>query len=399
MLRAPLSGLALFTVIALAVTGCGRADQSSTNASAAPAVGVKGDAPKAATDLGFPTFATKNTIRVGGADPTANAAAAARAVYPVPEGTPVRKGPRPPAIAIADSNDWRAGLAASVLNAAPLGAPVLFSDGQDLPAATSDAIDALGPTGAHSAGGAQIVRIGDVARPPGLRTVDVAGGDPYTLARAIDAFSAAARGSTSDHVLVVSADAPSFAMPAAAWAAKSGDPILFVTRDTVPAPTVAALRAHQQPKIYVLGPPSVVGTGAMAALRKLGSVTRIAGPDAVSNAVAFARFRDGRFGWGITDPGHAFVFAAAGRPQDAAAGAPLSSSGSYGPLLVLPGPPAVDVLPAPIREFLLDVQPGYTNDPVRGVYNRAWIVGDPAAISVAAQSQIDQLLDIVPVAR
>lgn len=56
-------------------------------------------------------------------------------------------------------------------------------------------------------------------------------------------------------------------------------------------------------------------------------------------------------------------------------------------------------LPAPIRDFLLDVQPGYTDDPVRGVYNRAWIVGDENAISLPVQSQIDQLLEIVPVNR
>ena len=31
-------------------------------------------------------------------------------------------------------------------------------------------------------------------------------------------------------------------MPAAAWAAKSGDPVLFVTRDALPAETRAALQ-------------------------------------------------------------------------------------------------------------------------------------------------------------
>ena len=38
--------------------------------------------PEQPTDLGFPTFATKNTTRVAGADPTADAAAIALAVYP-----------------------------------------------------------------------------------------------------------------------------------------------------------------------------------------------------------------------------------------------------------------------------------------------------------------------------
>ena len=46
-------------------------------------------------------------------------------------------------------------------------------------------------------------------------------------------------------------------MPAAAWAAKSGDPVLFANATSCPPDTRAALRAHQQPKIYVLGPPDV----------------------------------------------------------------------------------------------------------------------------------------------
>jgi hypothetical protein len=52
-----------------------------------------------------------------------------------------------------------------------------------------------------------------------------------------------------------------------------------------------------------------------------------------------------------------------------------------------------------LHDYLLDIQPGYTRDPVRGVYNHGWIIGDQSAVSVAAQSQIDSLLEIkkVPV--
>lgn len=386
--------------LALTTSACGRADRSPHSGSGGPTAGVKGDEGTAAQDLGFPAFATKNTTRVAGADPTADAAAAARAVYPVPAASAATKAaPRPKAVALVAADDWRTALAASVLVASPLGAPVLFSTPDEVPAATSQAIDDLAPTGAPSAGNAQVIRVGNVANPKGVRTVDIPGSDPFTLARSIDAFSATARGATSDRVIVVGSQDPSFAMPAAAWAATSGDPILFVTRDAVPQPTADALKAHAQPKIYVVGPPSAVSEPVIRRLETFGKVTRVSGPDATSNSIAFARFRSSGFGWGITDPGHGFVFAAAGRPADAAAAAPLSASGSYGPLLVLPGPPAVATLPAPIRDFLLDVQPGYTDDPVRGVYNRAWIVGDENAISLPVQSQIDQLLEIVPVNR
>jgi hypothetical protein len=113
----------------------------------------------------------------------------------------------------------------------------------------------------------------------------------------------------------------------------------------------------------------------------------------VANAVAFARFVDGNFGWGVVDPGHGLVFASADRPLDAAAAAPLSAAGTYGPLLLTSG----DRLPVGLVQYLLDVQPGYAKDPVRGVYNHGWVMGDEGAISAADQARIDSLLEIVPV--
>jgi hypothetical protein len=48
-------------------------------------------------------------------------------------------------------------------------------------------------------------------------------------------------------------------------------------------------------------------------------------------------------------------------------------------------------------QYLLDIQPGYERDPVRGVYNHGWLIGDEQAISVEDQARIDSLLEIVPV--
>ena len=52
-----------------------------------------------------------------------------------------------------------------------------------------------------------------------------------------------------------------------------------------------------------------------------------------------------------------------------------------------------------LEDYLLDIQPGYRFDPVRGVYNHAWLMGDESAISVAVQAKIDALAEIVPVRR
>lgn len=383
----PTLSLAALAAAAVLAAGCGKDEEPRSVEK--PVIGIKGTEKEAAEDLGFPAFATKNTTRVGGGDAVADAAAVANAVFP--GRTPQT---RPTAVTLADGSDWRVALAASALMAPPLRAPVLLSDGDDAPAVTVEALGSLAPTGSKRAGGAQVIRVGDVFRPARLKTTDIAGKDPFQLARAVDAFTAAARGSASRRVLVVSADAPAYAMPAAAWAAKSGDPILFVKRDSIPPQTRAALRGHDDPRIYVLGPSKIISPKVTRELRKLGDVTRVGGQDPVSNAVAFARFRDGEFGWGIVDPGHGLVFASASRPADAAAASALSSSGTYGPLLVVED---ADELPRSLEQFLLDIQPGYDRDPVRGVYNHGWLVGDEQAIATDVQARIDGLLEIAPV--
>jgi hypothetical protein len=380
--------IAVVGVLVLALAGCGKSDSGSGGQ---PVVGIRGGEKKAAQGLGFPTFATKNTTRVGGGDPIADAAAVARAVYPAVTGAT-----RPDAVTLVDQRDWRAAVAASVLMSRPVRAPVLFADGKDLPAASDAALEALGPTGARSLAGAQVVRIGNVAKPSGFKTRDLPGGDPYTVAGAIDRAVSGVRGAPSDAVVVASADAPEYTTPSAGWAAKSGDPVLFVKRDVVPPATVKALKRHDQPKIYVLGPSKVVGEKVLKQLRKLGKVQRISGDDPVRNAIAFARFVDGNFGWGVVDPGHGLVFASQSQPLAAAAAAPLSASGKYGPLLLVDTP---DNLPRALSGYLLDIQPGYRKDPVRGVYNHAWVIGDDKVMSTATQARIDALLEITPVDR
>jgi hypothetical protein len=88
------------------------------------------------------------------------------------------------------------------------------------------------------------------------------------------------------------------------------------------------------------------------------------------------------------------VFANVRRTGDAAAAAALSGSGTYGPLLLVAEP---GTLPQPVQDYLLDIQPGYNKDPVRGVYNHGWLMGDESAISADVQSRIDALLEIQPV--
>jgi ell wall binding domain 2 (CWB2) len=389
-------GLAVLLLLALTLAGCGGGgDDSSGDGDrdeSQPVLGASGDEeqPENAPALGFPVFATKNTTRVAGGDPVATAAGAARAIYP---SRTDESSPR--AVVIVEQGDWRAAISAAQLMARPLRAPILFSEGGELPAASAEALEELAPSGAEEAGDAQVIRIGDAAEPENRRVTDVEGTSSTSLAKAIDRLQISAAGDPTDAVLIAPADSPEFAMPAAGWAAKSGQPVLWTTKDSLPPETREAIQAHKKPRIYVLGPEAAIAESVVRELEKLGPTKRVSGPDPVTNAIAFARYNDnGRFGWNVVDPGHGLVFANVSRPLDAAAGAGFSGAGQFGPLLLVTDPAA---LPTEVQEYLLDIQPGYDEDPVRGVYNHGWLMGDETAISADVQSRIDALLEIQPV--
>ena len=84
--------------------------------------GASAPAAQTAAQLGYPAFATNNTTRVGGADPASNAAGVALATYP--STTPAL---RPAAVTLVGEDDWQGAIAASVLMAAPVRAPLLIS--------------------------------------------------------------------------------------------------------------------------------------------------------------------------------------------------------------------------------------------------------------------------------
>lgn len=376
--------VALVLLAALVVTGCGREVRSDDPAQPA----LLAPPSQAKENLGFPENATKNTTRVPGTDPTQTAAAVARAVFP----DPARK---PSAVTIVDATDWRVAVAASALMADPFRAPILFSDGTVLPGPSQTALRKLAPTGSKAAGNAQVIRIGNVARPAGHNSTDVRGSTPLALTRSIASLIRSAHPGVAPRILIASSDDPSFAMPAAAYAAKSGNPVLFVTKDDVPRETraaLASLRGLAKPRIYVLGPSKLISPAVTKQLKRFGTVKRTGGQDAITNAIEFARYRDGTFGWGVANPGHGMVFMRAGRPLYAAAAAPLSGAGSYGPLFLLDDAAR---LPDALQSQLLDTQPAYRTDPVAGVYNHGWIIGTPDAVAVTAQARIDALLEIV----
>src|SRR6201999_1322508 len=136
----------------------------------------------------------------------------------------------------------------------------------------------------------------------------------------------------------------------------AGTSTLPVERDTIPAPILRALKEHDKPNVYLLGPESVISKDVEKALKKVaGSIERIEGDTPIENAIAFARYRKDDFGWGVTIPGYNFTVASLDRPLDAAAAAALGTNGVFAPLLLTDGSAT---LPKPLEEYLLSVQPG-----------------------------------------
>ena len=366
-------------------------DSSSSSSAPGPEVVILEGEPEDPPELGFPEFATKNTTRISGSDAIANSVGSALAAFP---STGAVLGPD--AVTMVAEDDWAAGIAASSLVADPIHAPILVGRSDEVPGLVLDALVALAPPGSGRTEDDQLFAVGDVSVPDGVRTRQAGSGTPAEIAAGVEELRRHLTGEDPDRILLVSSDEPAFAMPAAAWAARSGDPVLFVNQNTVPKVTLELLEGYEKAAVFMLGPESVISKEVITDLGEAKiSAERISGEDPVLNAIAFARYAGpSGFGWNITDPGHGLVIANAARPADAGAAAVLSAGGKWGPLLLISDP---EVLPTALEGFLLDIKPGFVSDPTRAVYNHSWIIGNSEAVGVDVQAQVDDLIELTEV--
>ena len=255
-------------------------------------------------ELGYPEFATNNTTRVGGGDPASNAAAVALAVYP--SATPAQ---RPDAVTFVNACDWQSAIAASVLMAAPVGAPLLISG---VGRAARDQLGRLRrarpagepppPTARRSS------RSASAAAPGGLRR---------KRSRATGAAAAAAIAALRDRLVggpprhvVIASDRPGFRdarrrlggplrRPGALHRrrlAAGGD-----GRGAAAAPEGAGLRARP-----LLGD-LLDGRAPDREDRQTGAARLRRGPGRQRDRPG--ALPNGDFGWNVNDPGHGFVVA------------------------------------------------------------------------------------------
>ena len=124
-------------------------------------------------DLGFPAFATKNTTRVAGADPVADAAGVALAVFPSTGGVP-----GPAAVTLVDDDDWARGSPRPASRRSPSAPRSCSRARTTIPDFTAEALSALAPAGSAKTDGKQIFAIGSATAPHDLETRRVTGSTP-----------------------------------------------------------------------------------------------------------------------------------------------------------------------------------------------------------------------------
>lgn len=342
--------------------------------------------------LGYPAVATRNTTRISGSDPSAISIAAALAAYPtVGPGTP------PAAVTVTSDNQWQAGVVAATLSAAPVNAPLILAPDGTLSEDGEAVISEFEPQGSPITGESQMFTIGKVAPPSGYETKKVNAKDSASLAVNVAELKAQLVGGPPSAFVVVSSEDPEFASPAATWAARSGDVVLYSGRDEVPKVTLDFLKKKENADVpvFVLGPTGAVSADALEQLTKVSKgVERVGGSDPVAAALELVRFSSGTFGWNLIAPGHGYVIARSDRPMDAIAATALSTGGTWPALLLTD---SSDQLPEDVGDYLLDVKPGYETDPTLALYNHVWIIGDESLIDVNQQALIDDAVELAPV--
>jgi hypothetical protein len=254
-----------------------------------------------------PSVATGRTVvRIPGNSPADVASAGLLAVYADP-------AHQPRGLVLTPEDDWRQAAVAAQFAADPLDGAVLPTAGAYLQAGPLDLVRRLTPTGFPRAQGLQALLLGragdDVLSPlqaRGLHLTEIGAKDAAELALKLVPFRGGWAHVYSDEVVIASSQARDYALPAAAWSAYSGDSLAFVTRRSVPNSTRQLLVQRQKlrlqkPTMYVIGPPDAISDGVIRELRAYGSVKRVAGTTPVTTAIALARYKDPKtgFGWGL----------------------------------------------------------------------------------------------------
>jgi hypothetical protein len=370
---------------------------------------------------------TKYTTRLFGKDPFHEAVAVTQLVYPADGPTGVNTSypdDRPRALTLVTPDDPLTAITATPLIHFPDNAPVMYVTRDGIPKVTRDEIQRLKPVGIGRHDDVQAFVVGAAANPGvlsalrqlGLKYETVTGSDPATLADNVDQLygsiqnpdqgypvmnnTATGEGSSTADVVIGSTSAWKYILPATHWVSHMPTGLLWVTQNSVPQPTIDALkRRNGNAQIYIYGGPGVVSPQVFRELSNYGHVSRITEDDGVAyntpvpnkpltTALAFSKMWDpvGMMGWNIVGPGHGFTLVRQNNWQGAVGSAILSHLGFHAPLLLTN---KSGTLPAALGTYYKEVAPAFLISPADGPYNMTYVIGDYGSISWHQQATID----------
>jgi hypothetical protein len=340
-----------------------------------------------------PTVAVgTNVVRIPGRSPADVGSAAVLAVYP-------DEAHQPRGLVLTPQDDWRQTVVASQFAADPVDAAVLPTAGDFLQPGPSDLVNRLNPTGFPRAQGLQAIILGKAGNDVlsalqnrGLHLTQLTARSPEELALKAVPFRGGWAHVYSDEIVVVSSSARDYALPAIAWSAYSGDTTVFVTHDSIPDATRQVLVQReklrlQKPTIYVIGPSSVISDSVASQLSAYGPVKRVAGSTPGATAIALARYKDPKtgFGWGLkSGPGN-FALMNVHDSGNVFGALTLAGAGPQAPLLLTDSATSA---PADVIAYLRGLRGSQGS--------QAYVLGDEASIGAGELSQVDRAIGGVP---
>jgi hypothetical protein len=307
----------------------------------------------------------------------------------------------------------------------PDDAPILYVTKDGIPNVTLNEIKRLGDTGISRFNNVDAFLVGAAANPgvesqlkaAGLKYVEVTAPSVPELANKVDQLygsienpdtGVADMGNGIQNVMVGSMDGTDYRylLPATHWVAHMPTGLLWVNKNSVPQPTIDALkRRNGRARIYIFGGPDQVSGTVARQLAQYGPIIRITNDDPVDfnkpptdnpidTAIEFAKMWDpeGMVGWKITGPGHGFTLVNIDDWQAAVASAPFSHLGFHAPLLFTD---SASKLPSPVEGYYKSVAPTYLTSPADGPYNMTYVIGDWSKISWRQQARVDYLSEMM----
>jgi hypothetical protein len=394
----------------------------------APSGGVAVKVPPPPTEPTLsPTYTTKTTTRIYGADPFEEAVSVTQHIWPaaVPPNDPSENNndpDRPWGVTLVTPDDPLTAISATPLIHFPDDAPILYVTSNGIPEITLNELKRLGDTGISRFNNVDAFLVGSAAnsgvekqlKSIGMKYVTVTGGDIPTLADNVDKLYGSIENPDTGvptmpgyNVAVGSMDGKDwqYVLPATHWVAHMPTGILWVHADSVPQPTIDALkRRGGMVNIYLFGGPNQISSAVAKQLAGYGRIVRVTNDDPVAfnappvdspeaTAIAFAKMYDpmGMFGWKITGPGHGFSLVNVDDWQGAVASAPLSHLGFHAPLILTS---SAATLPPDLEGYFSSVSPFFLDSPADGPYNMTYVLGSWSQISWAQQARVDYVSEM-----